>query len=455
MPVDVTENEIRVRVRESGRFRRILQIFPTKEDADKEDYPYNDKGIRAVGGPLKEGEGGTKVQAYIFSKDDKYGWTPQKAEDWVRDQGETPKGYSEPADDIMFTYDFEITAVKSFDQVPEEDRIEVPKGVEVVYVEGAASTDEPDRDNPREAIDQKTLMTDEFETNPILLYEHDPNVPVGKVVRLEKEVPLVKDDRDRWQKALPGEKAEALGLWARSAIVGATTKAREVALLARDGLLKGYSIRGKGKRQKRVCHGTKGCWYPVKGLNLVELSVVSVPANQGTLFDVVKSLSHGPGDGVAEDNIEKEEKSMSDKPAAQPPAPAAGVKQEPGAAPPDLPAKVEALEKAQAAIMEKLAALEKMLAEMAGAAPAGEQPPAGEGAEAGASEKKKGQEQPPAAPAAPAAPEIPETEVLELKKSLSLDGKKGENADPIEVEKSKRESRLKLAERLFYASNPR
>lgn len=72
---DVTENTIRIRVRDPDDFQE--DSFRTIAIGDK------DQGIQATIGKLK-GEDSTTVQAYVFDKEK---WTPAKAQSWVDDHG--------------------------------------------------------------------------------------------------------------------------------------------------------------------------------------------------------------------------------------------------------------------------------------------------------------------------------------------------------------------------------
>lgn len=75
MPVETTENYVRVRVRDVGDFQEgSLRTITISKD----------KGIKAVIGRLK-GETTTTVQAYLFDKDK---WSEAEAEAWVREHKE-------------------------------------------------------------------------------------------------------------------------------------------------------------------------------------------------------------------------------------------------------------------------------------------------------------------------------------------------------------------------------
>ena len=272
MPVEETENEIRVRVHNPDDFKRLAQIFPTNEQQTPEDAPYNKMGIRGIGGPLKSNDE-IKVQAYRFSKKEQYKWTPAKAEAWVREQGETPKGYSDPIAPVDFTFDFPIAVVKAAFEVPQDERVPEEKDIDVLYIEGPLSTDVIDRTG--DVIDQASINFDDFKKNPVLLFHHNPEWPIGKVLKLTKNKDLGNGRR---------------GLWIRAAIIGNTDKAREVLKLVKNRIVRGFSIRGKATAKKRVCLSKGICHNVLLNLNVVEATVTPTPANQDTLFDVAKAL---------------------------------------------------------------------------------------------------------------------------------------------------------------------
>lgn len=449
MPVDETENEIRVRVRDPGEFARLVQIFPNDQTLNS--YPYNKMGIRGVGGPLKS-DGGTEVQAYIFSKRDRWDWTPETAEAWVRDQGETPKGYSDPLEPIEVTVDAEIAIIKTMKEIKEEDRVEVPKGVPVVYIEGAASTDEVDREG--ESIEQPSISTEEYERNPVLCSDHNLRLPIGTVTSIEKNVPLVKEGT-LWRKAKEDEKPEARGLWIKAAIIGATQKAKEVLAQVQAGIVRALSVRGQARAKRKVCHVGEGCHNVLSGLNLIEISIVPVPANQGTLFSIAKSLielqdvadslnspASVSGGEPGETQKMKEDKNMSEQnEKAEPAEPETPVKQEDGEMPPDVLQRLEAVEAWGAVIEDLIQRVDALEASEAGSEEMSAEETSGE---------EKSQDEEPEAPAEPAPAGKVEPGV---KKSLNPSAsKKPSNAVGIAVEKDLEASK-KIAEAAWRKKN--
>lgn len=284
MPVEETENEIRVRVREPSLFveERIRQMFPTEDEkASLEasgDWPYNKEGIRALGGPLKSNPKQWEVQAFRFSNKEEYGWTPAKCEKWVQDHGETPKSL------LAYFVDQDMTgSVKAFLEhnlfamTPagtEKGLYElhiVPESIKAdgnnLVIEGWASTEDIDRDH--EKFDLESVDTTDFAKNPIVLFMHDFNKPVGKVLEIERR-----------------KVGEQVKLWVKAAIDATSTLGKEVARLIKNGVLRAFSVHVIGGRKVRE-QGTT----ILRGGKLLEISVVSIPSNPNALFQMSKSAA--------------------------------------------------------------------------------------------------------------------------------------------------------------------
>jgi len=148
-------------------------------------------------------------------------------------------------------------------------------------IEGYASTPDLDRQGeilPPEAF-EKGL--EDYLGNPILLYQHgeDPEIaknPIGRVVELALR---------------PGK-----GLWIRALIAEGDKHADRVWNLIKQGMLNAFSVRGMYEKVKNV----------IKRWDLTEISIVSVPANQRTLFSIAKAFEAGT------DLVEAEQESTTD-----------------------------------------------------------------------------------------------------------------------------------------------
>jgi HK97 family phage prohead protease/HK97 family phage major capsid protein len=131
-----------------------------------------------------------------------------------------------------------------------------------VYIEGYASTVDIDRhgDVVPTSVWEKGMTN--YLKNPIILAYHDHSNPVGRMVE---------------------HKTDSKGLWIKARI---STAAKQFQLI-KDGILTAFSI---GFRVLDAEYKSDAEVFLIKDLELVEISVVSVPANQNTLFDLSKAF---------------------------------------------------------------------------------------------------------------------------------------------------------------------
>jgi HK97 family phage prohead protease/HK97 family phage major capsid protein len=132
-----------------------------------------------------------------------------------------------------------------------------------ITIEGYASTDDVDRqgDIVPASVWKKGIQN--YLKNPVILAYHDHSEPVGRMV---------------------GHKVDSKGLWIKARISSA---AGEVFNLVKDGILTAFSI---GFRIVDAEYDAAKELFVVKELELHEISVVSVPANQNTLFSLSKAF---------------------------------------------------------------------------------------------------------------------------------------------------------------------
>lgn len=133
-----------------------------------------------------------------------------------------------------------------------------------ITVEGYASTNDTDRqgDVVPASVWEKGIQN--YLKNPIILAYHQHDEPIGRMV--EHRV----DDK---------------GLWIKARISAA---AEDVFNLVKDGVLTAFSI---GFRIVDAEYNAAAEIFIVKELELHEISVVSVPANQNTLFSLSKAFN--------------------------------------------------------------------------------------------------------------------------------------------------------------------
>ena len=133
-----------------------------------------------------------------------------------------------------------------------------------VNIKGYASTNDTDRAGDvidKEAWEKGGL--DNFGNNPIILFNHDYNRPIGRATGLET------DDR--------GLKLTA----------NISKSAGDVTNLVKEGILRAFSV---GFRVKDADYIEETDGLKISDAELFEISVVSVPANQAATFSVAKSF---------------------------------------------------------------------------------------------------------------------------------------------------------------------
>jgi HK97 family phage prohead protease len=140
----------------------------------------------------------------------------------------------------------------------------IEEGDGELRIAGYASTDSIDRDSDRilpTAWTRGGLRN--YEINPILLFNHDYNRPIGKVVEMSTDKKGLK-------------------------IKGVISKsAGEIYDLVKEGVLSTFSV---GFLVKDADYDKSADGLIVKDAELLEVSVVSVPANQDATFSLAKSF---------------------------------------------------------------------------------------------------------------------------------------------------------------------
>ena len=147
-----------------------------------------------------------------------------------------------------------------------------------VVIEGFAST--PDLDRYRDIVEPKAFENaiEMYMKNPVILYQHDGDKPVGVATSV---------------------KVTSKGFWIRASIKDEDTKTKIL-----DGRMRAFSI-GYIALESTLQHEDgspfnaekDSVWDPalvrvIKKLDLVEISIVSTPANGNALFTIAKSVKH-------------------------------------------------------------------------------------------------------------------------------------------------------------------
>jgi HK97 family phage prohead protease/HK97 family phage major capsid protein len=133
-------------------------------------------------------------------------------------------------------------------------------------IAGYANTSDKDRTGDVVLPQAWSKGVENFRRNPILLYQHDHGKPIGKIHNIT---------------------VDKKGIFVEASVSEAAEKQHGVKTLIKDGILKSFSV---GFRIKDADFDKKTDTFLIKDLELLEISVVSVPANQNSLFSIRKSF---------------------------------------------------------------------------------------------------------------------------------------------------------------------
>lgn len=138
-------------------------------------------------------------------------------------------------------------------------------------IAGYANTRDKDRVGDIVLPEAWAKGVENYRKNPVLLYQHDHGKPIGRsdIVRVDKK-----------------------GIFVEASVSDAAEKLHGVQTLIKDGALKSFSV---GFRVKDADFDRNTETFVVKDLELLEISVVSVPANQESLFSIRKSFESDEG----------------------------------------------------------------------------------------------------------------------------------------------------------------
>jgi HK97 family phage prohead protease/HK97 family phage major capsid protein len=136
------------------------------------------------------------------------------------------------------------------------------ESIDSIYIEGYASTADVDRHGDVIPPSVWEAGLENYLKNPVILAYHDHDDPCGRMVE---------------------HKVDVNGLWIKARI----SAAAEVFNLVKDGIVTAFSV---GFRIKDAEYNSAAEVFMVTELELHEISVVAVPANQNTLFNLSKSF---------------------------------------------------------------------------------------------------------------------------------------------------------------------
>lgn len=137
------------------------------------------------------------------------------------------------------------------------------EGIDNIFISGYASATVPDRagDLVPSSVWEKGMVN--YLKNPVILAFHDHDDPVGRMTE---------------------HKVDEKGLWIKARVSAA---AEDVFNKVKDGLITAFSI---GFRVLDAEYNSAVDLFVIKEVELLEISLVSIPCNQDTLFSLSKSF---------------------------------------------------------------------------------------------------------------------------------------------------------------------
>lgn len=154
---------------------------------------------------------------------------------------------------------FNLSSQFTKEALPADD-----EGIENIYISGYASANVPDRagDVIPSSVWEQGIKN--YLKNPVILAFHEHDEPVGRMVE---------------------HKVDTRGLWIKARI---SASGEEVFDKIKDGVITAFSV---GFRVLDAEYSPETELFIIKALELLEISVVSVPCNQDTLFSLSKSFN--------------------------------------------------------------------------------------------------------------------------------------------------------------------
>ena len=136
--------------------------------------------------------------------------------------------------------------------------------IDSIFIEGYASTCDLDRTGDVVSATAWKAGLTNYLKNPIILAFHDHDDPVGRMVE---------------------HRVDSKGLWIKARI----SAAAEIFNLVKDNVLTAFSI---GFKVMDAEYDSESEIFVIKEVELVEISIVSVPCNQNTLFSLAKAFDN-------------------------------------------------------------------------------------------------------------------------------------------------------------------
>ena len=140
------------------------------------------------------------------------------------------------------------------------------KGSKSLKIAGYANTIVKDRAGDVVTAQAWAKGVENYRRNPVLLYQHKHENPIGRVEKIT---------------------VDKKGIFVEAAVSEAAEKNHGVQTLIKDGALKSFSV---GFRVKDGKYNREDDSMTITDVELLEISVVSVPCNQDSLFSIRKSF---------------------------------------------------------------------------------------------------------------------------------------------------------------------
>ena len=142
----------------------------------------------------------------------------------------------------------------------------VKKGSKSLKIAGYANTITKDRAGDVVTAEAWEKGVENYRRNPVLLYQHKHDSPIGRVDKIT---------------------VDKKGIFVEAAVSEAAERNQGIQTLIRDGALKSFSV---GFRVKDGKYNREDDSMMITDVELMEISVVSVPCNQDSLFSIRKSF---------------------------------------------------------------------------------------------------------------------------------------------------------------------
>jgi HK97 family phage prohead protease/HK97 family phage major capsid protein len=140
------------------------------------------------------------------------------------------------------------------------------KGSKSIKIAGYANTTSKDRAGDVVTAEAWAKGVENFRQNPVMLYQHKHDCPIGRFDKIT---------------------VDKKGIYVEGTVSEAAEKNHGIHTLIKDGALKSFSV---GFRVKNGKYNSADDTMLITDVELLEISVVSVPCNQESLFSLRKSF---------------------------------------------------------------------------------------------------------------------------------------------------------------------